>query len=86
LTKIKDAATKDQTARLTAERDRLALQVEALSRQLEGERTARVRAVAEREALRERLRSTSVSTETDVPAVSAPTEPHNVVPADGKKP
>ncbi|MCC6334043.1 MAG: hypothetical protein IT380_08665 [Myxococcales bacterium] len=81
---------KEQPAKLGAERDRLALQVEALSRQLEGERSARARAVAERDALKDRLGPAALSTETEVPAVTPPyeptTEPHNVVPPGKKKP
>lgn len=88
--KTGEAPAKDQVLKLTAERDRLTLQVDALGRQLEGERTARARAVAERDALKERLAGEAVRTETDVPAVGAPgdptTEPHNLVPSAKKKP
>ncbi|MEW6434656.1 MAG: hypothetical protein AB1730_24420 [Myxococcota bacterium] len=85
-----EPATKEQLAKLTQERDRLALQVDSLGRQLEGERTARARAVAERDALREKLGDAGIRTETDIPVVSPPddptTEPHNAVPSAKKKP
>jgi chromosome segregation ATPase len=67
-----DPSAREPSAKLSSERDRLALQVESLERQLEGERSARARAMAERDALKARIELETNREVTEAPTVERP--------------